>query len=485
MRKLSTLLFATLIYGIAMAGGIVTNTNQSVMYTRMQARDATLGIDATYFNPAGLTLLPNTGFFFSLSNQTLGQTRTITSDYEYLNDGNYKGEISAPFFPSIYAAYKLDKFAFSFGFNPIGGGGGGTYAKGLPSFEYPMTDLPPSIYGMLYPLDQQIEGATGTNPGFSNVTGYYADIEFEGSSIYFGYQANVSYQITDIFSVAIGGRYVTAKDTYKGTLANIQIEAPEVYGGRQPAGDYLTLVSQTPGLPPETVSNLEIAATYMYQSTADVEVDVEQTASGFTPIISVNIKASEKFNFALKYEHMTKLEFETKVNDGKDGNGMYQDGATHRHDIPSQIVVGGTYNPLDNLLLTTGFHYYLDKNANWEGKEDQLDHNSWEFALGAEYGFTESIKGSLGWLKTKSGATEEYQTDLSFSLPSNSIGGGIGWQILPIMELNLAGSYTMYAEGEKNFDYTGAYGPVPVKETYIKPIWIFAIGLNFNFGATK
>jgi long-subunit fatty acid transport protein len=473
-------------YGIAMAGGIVTNTNQSAMYTRLQVRDATLGIDATYFNPAGLTLLPNNGFFLSLNNQTLGQTRTISTDYEPLNNSEYKGEISAPFFPGVYAAYKLNKFAFSFGFNPIGGGGGGTYSKGLPSFEYQISDLAPTISGQLAPLDQMIEGATGTNPGFSNVTGYQANINFEGSSIYFGYQANVSYQITDIFSVAIGGRYVTAKDTYKGSITDIQIHAPEIYGGTQTAGQYVTLVSQTPGLPPEVVTQLQGTAIYLSQATMDTEVDVEQTASGFTPIISVNIKASEKFNFALKYEHQTKLEFETKVIDGKDGQGMYTDGEKHRHDIPSQIVIGGTYNPIENLLITTGFHSYLDKNANWEGKEKELDHNSWEFGLGLEYGFTEKFKASAGWLKTKSGATEAYQSDLSFSLPSNSVGGGIAWQIIPIMEVNLGGSYTIYAEGEKNFSYEAATGErVPIKETYLKPIWIVAIGLNFNFGATK
>jgi long-subunit fatty acid transport protein len=174
---------------------------------------------------------------------------------------------------------------------------------------------------------------------------------------------------------------------------------------------------------------------------------------------------------------------------------MYDDGEKHRNDIPSQIVVGGTYNPLDNLLITTGLHYYLDKSAQWEytdsegetqDKTDDLDHNSWEFGLGLEYGITEKFKASLGYLRTQSGATEAYQTDLSFSLPSNSVGGGIAYQVLPMLEINLGGSYTAYVKGEKNFNYEAAYGStVPIKETYEKPIWIVAIGLNFNFGATK
>ena len=296
MRRISLLFIAFLVTKIAMAGGIVTNTNQSVEYVRMQARDATLGIDATYFNPAGLTLLPNDGFYLSLNNQTLGQTRTITSDYELLNDGTYKGDISAPLFPSIYAAYKIGKIAISAGFNPIGGGGGGTFDKGLPSFEYQIADLVPAIRTTLVPLDQAIEGATGTDPGFSNISGYQADIQFEATSIIFGYQLNFSYKFSDMISAAIGGRYVMGKDTYKGTISGIQINAPAAYGGWQTAGDYLRLISGTPGLDATTVATLQGTAAYMDNATADLEVDVENTASGFTPIISLDIKPSEKFN---------------------------------------------------------------------------------------------------------------------------------------------------------------------------------------------
>ena len=39
---------------------------------------------------------------------------------------------------------------------------------------------------------------------------------FEGTSVFFGFQANVSYAINDMISVAIGGRYVTANETYNG-----------------------------------------------------------------------------------------------------------------------------------------------------------------------------------------------------------------------------------------------------------------------------
>ena len=119
-----------------LAGGIMTNTNQSAAYARMLARNATLGIDAVYYNPAGLTKLGN-GFHLSLNNQSIFQTKDVINDYKYLNGTptTYTGIVEAPVFPGVYAAYKMDKLAFSFGFNPVGGGGGAQYDTGLPSFE--------------------------------------------------------------------------------------------------------------------------------------------------------------------------------------------------------------------------------------------------------------------------------------------------------------------------------------------------------------
>ena len=222
-RSLSASVAAFLLSGTMFAGGILTNTNQSAMYTRMGCRDATLGIDAVYYNPAGLTKLTD-GFHFSINNQTIGQTRTITSDYVYLNDGVYPGEASAPIFPGVYAVYKTGKWAFSAGFNPIGGGGSATYNRGLPSFEMPISDLVPAL------------GTQG-----EDVVAYRMNAFFEGSSVFFGYQANISYAINDMISVAIGGRYVTVKETYKGYIRDIDLQRQD--GSWRPASVVFDTIS--------------------------------------------------------------------------------------------------------------------------------------------------------------------------------------------------------------------------------------------------
>jgi long-chain fatty acid transport protein len=521
MKRLLLFSLSVLISGILLAGGIVTNQNQSAMYTRLQARDATLGIDAVFYNPAGLSLLPNNGFYLSLNNQSLNQNRTVNTDYAALNENEFKGSVKAPFFPGFYAAYKLDKLAFSFGFNPIGGGGGGIYDKGLPSFEYSIADLVPAL---------QLQG--------QDVRAYRLDAYFEGSSVFFGYQANVSYQINDMISVAVGGRFVSAKEAYNGYLKSVEIDregnwitatsffqgsatkAEQGLQGLSTAGlgaatldDALTLgyITQEEyngmagGLSNPTVTIDEGLAIYNagadgYTARSvlldDQAADYTKTATGFTPIISVNIKASDKLNLSLKYEHKTSLEFTNKTTEdftvGFDPTTgapitMFPDGAKTNLDIPALLVVGATYKPIEKLLISTGFHYYFDKNANWDGKEELLDGNTWEFALGAEYSISEKILVSAGWMRNKSYAQEAYQSDLSQALPGNTFGGGLAYKVLPMLEVNLAGSYTKYEEVSKDFthDFAGSGAFVPIQESYTKPVLIFSLGLNFNFSAGK
>ena len=67
----SVMLGATL--QTATAGGILTNTNQSINFLRNPARDAAIGLDGVYSNPAGVAFLPE-GFHLAFNWQYAHQT---------------------------------------------------------------------------------------------------------------------------------------------------------------------------------------------------------------------------------------------------------------------------------------------------------------------------------------------------------------------------------------------------------------------------
>ena len=229
MKKLFTFIAISLLAQAVMAGGILTNSNQSAQFVRMLSRNASLQIDGVYYNPAGLMSLEN-GWHFSLNNQSIFQTKIVDSKFPWLNNGHYEGDVKAPVFPSGYAVYKMDKLAFSLGFGPVGGGGSATFERGLPSFEIPLTKLVPGMAGL-----RQLP-----SPLNYNVSGYDAKLYFDGSSIFWGIQAGVTYKINDVFSVYGGVRYLPSTNTYSGSIQNIQLK---VNNQLQSAKTFLTTAS--------------------------------------------------------------------------------------------------------------------------------------------------------------------------------------------------------------------------------------------------
>lgn len=204
MKKLTLLISALILTStMVFSGGIVTNYNQSAAYIRMFARDATTDIDAVFFNPAGLTKLED-GWHFSFNYQNIKQDRKVVSTFPYLNQTDFEGEAKIPVFPTFYTAYKTGKFVFSFGFNPVGGGGTAEFANGLPTMENPISTLVPQ----LAPL-----GATA----------YSMSALFKGKSVIFGFQGGVSYEINEAVSVFVGMRYVKAENSYEGYIKDIKV----------------------------------------------------------------------------------------------------------------------------------------------------------------------------------------------------------------------------------------------------------------------
>lgn len=501
-------------------GGIMTNTNQSASYIRMLARDASLGIDAAYYNPAGLTRLAD-GFHFSLNNQSVFQTRKIENSFPLLNDSYYQGDVSAPLFPSIYAVYKTGKLALSGGFMPVGGGGGAEYDSGLPSFETTYSSVPTllSASGLL-------------------TTDYDVDIFFEGSSVFYGGQLGASYQISEMIDVYGGLRYVSATNTYEGYLRNFSINPAHplnpgggMVNGREFLNNLSTLaagaaqrvqpiidanlggITLNQAVAGDVITQDEadqlaggLGATYdesltiseiqgIYSTTAmtaagfadelvDRRVDAKQTGSAIAPLLGLNISLSDKFNIGIKYEFITKLELENETE--IDETGMFPDGAKTRSDMPALLSVGASYKATPKLNIAGGIHYYFDKSADY-GKaiggervdnSEVIDNNFIEIALGLEYDLTDNFLVSAGYLRAQTGVNEKYHSDLSHSLSTNSIGLGGRYAINEMIALNLGFLMTLYEEDSKDVNY-GLLGTAT--EVYNRELMVFAVGLDFKF----
>ena len=248
--------------------------------------------------------------------------------------------------------------------------------------------------------------------------------------------------------------------------------------------------------------------------------DVTQTGSGFNPIIGANINLMEgKLNIGLKYEFMTKISL---TNDTKmdittgyvidtvrttsptrnisyvnvDSVTQFPNKAKTPSDMPALFTIGASYQLFKNLKVSAGFHYYFDKNANYGRSQNGvvvennsvIQTNNFEFALGAEYSLTDKILLSTGYLYTKTGVMVGYNTDLSYSLGSNSFGLGGKVAISPKVDVELGASYTWYIPSYKYYDHTIPTIPsqtVQLKEKYYKDVLILAVGINIKLSKAE
>lgn len=425
MRKL--LLTTALAMGATLstqAGGFLTNTNQSVAFLRNPARDAYIAIDAAYSNPAGIGFMQK-GWHMGFNIQSAYQTRKIDSFFPAFAQGivngennplsgmkHFEGKATAPVIPSLSLARVGDKWFASFHFGITGGGGKCKFDDGLGSFESQVAMLP-SLISLI-------------KPGFA--TGYTMDTKMQGRQYYFGGQFNLGYKITPNLSVSVGGRVVYADCNYYGYVRNIGIQTPI---GNIPASTFFTEMAGYP--------DFEHLVT-------DKELNCDQTGWGFTPILGIDYKIGN-LNLAAKYEFKTRLRLENRSGDNTSGLEEFDDGKKIAADIPAMLTLGANYEILPCLRLSTGFHYYFDKQATqFNHKEDKLKKGTWEVLAGAEYDINKRWTVSAGWQSTHYGLgkNSDYITDMSFVTNSNSIGLGARFQLFKKVALNVAYFKTFY-----------------------------------------
>jgi long-chain fatty acid transport protein len=218
-----------------------------------------------------------------------------------------------------------------------------------------------------------------------------------------------------MISVALGGRFLYAKETGKVT------------------------------------TDTSVAPLFLGDTTT--LVDYEKTASGFGGIIGLNISPLSGLNIGIRYETITKLEFEYDKADGPLASSFGAvKGAKEDRDLPSLLGLGVSYQLIPELRADASFTYYLNSKADWDGAEDEHK-NGYEIGAAAEYSILSNLKASLGFLYTNQGADKDSYVYLNPALKAISVCGGGIYEVTPglSLELGISGSFYLEDDGTTEF----------------------------------
>ena len=406
----------------ALAGGLLTNTNQNAAFLRNPAQEGAIGIDALYSNPAGVAFLSE-GFHLSLNWQMAAQQRimTTTSPVFALGTANngattkeFKGKAFTPIMPSFHAAYVFnEKWSASAAFTVTGGGGKCEFDNGLPMFEY-MVGGPLALQGAQYSMEQNLTG----------------------EQYLFGLQLGGTYKVTDNVSVFGGVRTVFASNAYEGAIKNIKINNMGSAEFSAAAGQY-----EAAGMVEQAMAMKTYAAL-----TSDYALDCSQSTIGFTPIIGVDWNLG-KLNLGAKYEFRTKVEYE---NDSKNSANVdaafanFADGAKVRNDIPAILSLGAQYHLLPSLRLSAGYVHYFDTDA--EGSATEVSDNTWEASFGAEYDINSKWLVSAGVRHTNYGFADNELSDMNFNMDNYALGIGGAYKVNEKVTVNAGYMHSFYSD---------------------------------------
>jgi long-subunit fatty acid transport protein len=460
----------------ATAGGILTNTNQSVDFLRNPARDAAIGLDGVYSNPAGVAFMPE-GFHLAFNWQYAHQTRTIESTNPVFalglkNNGQqtktFEGVADAPIIPSLQAAWNKGDWSFQFNFSVPGGGGKCEFDNGIGSFE----SVVGSIATQLAPL-----GARG----------YDMDGYMQGKQYYFGFQLGAAYKINENLSIYGGLRLLYGTASYKAKISNIMVNTGN--GSYVDFGSFLqgataTLDNQlaqvnagiaqlepVKTLPEYTDQYATLVATKatiegtlqkmqpLQKYNEGVNLQCDQTGMGIAPVIGIDYKVGA-FNFAAKYEFKTPMQMKNKstVNEASEiaAVNKFKDGEKVDEDSPAQLAVGAQWSVTDDVRLNLGYHHFFDKSTKWYGNtQDLLDGETNEYLAGAEWDLNDRLTVSGGGQLTRYGLSDKYMNDMSFVVDSYTFGFGLKYKVAEKIQLSAAYFQTNYETYDRK-DYPAA-----------------------------
>lgn len=467
-KQLISLALAGISTATAIAGGLLTNTNQNAAFLRQLSQEAVIDITGAYMNPAGVAFLKK-GFHLSLNIQNAKQNRDITTTFPLFKSNisnpnpthKFEGDAKAPVIPSFQAAYVADRWSVGACFALMGGGGKCEFDNGLGSFE--------SLYS-----SQIISGVNGALQAANMANhlsfgGYDMNAYMKGRQYFFGVTLGGTYKITNNLAAYVGLRGVIASCNYNGWVTDINAKLVAT----SPVDEaYQQAVEQQ--------INAQLEA-------SSISLNADQTGFGVAPIIGIDWKINNHWNVAAKYEFRTHfcLKNKTEMNDyaamlaqQNPVLGQFADGSKIAADVPGFLTVGAMYSPIKELRINAGYHYFDDKNAVQYGdKQELVNGGTWEVLAGVEYDLCKWVTVSAGWQTTNYDLADGHLSDLSFVTSSHSVGAGVRVNVTNRTSVDLGWMQTFYKTRD-------VVTPTPIGDKvdhYYRTNRVLGLGVNIAF----
>lgn len=430
--KTTSLAIAMLFFSLNSQADNNPSNNNSATQMKTGNRNATTGAEAAFYNPAG-TVFGADGFTVEFSVLPFWSSQSV---YDAAFDKTYESKTSSLFYPALNLRYKKDKFSVFSNIGITNGGGSGNYDDGLPMFE---------VLG----ISQMLGAIMGGTPGLpsNNPFDYQYSSNFEGSAYGIGGSIGAAYKFTDWLSASAAIQFSSQKNSEKGTLYI----------------DYAAV-------------NANIMQT---------DIDISHTGNNMGLIFGLNLKPNDKLLIAQTFRYYTELELETKINDGKDGGGLYVDGTKSLNTYVPYYSFGANYQINDKLALEADFNLSLysmlslDKDAN-DLNTAEYYNNGIDIGLAMEYQVMDIVNWGLGFTYAPSKMKEEYMNELEFELNTFWLNTGVTISPIDKLEINLAFQAGLPTEEiDKEFDSLLVPGTT-YTQTYKKEV-SYAIGLGVAY----
>lgn len=455
-KRLGLLALTAVLTSVAYGASIDHIQTYTPEYLGNQAQNGMINNASVYYNPAGIVNLEKGTYVHIGAQLAVGHEKM-----------EYKGEeLKADLFQPIpnFAMYKVeDNSALYWTFGGIAGGGDLEYKDGVAGTAV-VSDILKVIGFKLNSVDNPFLDAS-TNGSSA-----------EGKNLYAQTTLGKVWKVDNKLSLSAAGRLV--------------------YGIRELKGDIYLSGKKTEGF-------LE----QFKKDNTHASIDSERTAWGYGVQLGLNYQATEKLNFAMRYDSRIKMNFKAKTSEEERninlaGNNLgfssfypeYVDGTKSRRDLPAILAAGMSYKVTDNWTVGLSGNYYFNKDAkldrtkpnkvleNLGTKHVKAEYdNGWELALGTEYRFSPkwAILGSINYADT--GAKVTSYDDVEYALNSVTLGTGLKYNPDETTEWIFTVCHFFYDSESGHYDVKYAGYPTVSNPSYDKSITAFGVSYTKRF----